>query len=136
MSLADAYAEFTRATENGPVELARFGRDLALTRDTITYKGETYPLRGVHIDIDTAGNLTRRPTLTRFLLTGPMAFAWQKKLDSREMYLTVEGPTFGFVVNVHPDIAYGARQFVAKANAAARALDGPSAESGYTSASR
>lgn len=132
MSLADAFAQF-----NSPdgVELAwwpsansspKFGPRLTLTSQTVRYGDETYPLKGMHVAVDTAGNLAMRPTLTRWLVAGPLALAWQKKVDKREMYLTFEGPTFGFVVKVPPDFAYGARQFAVKVNAAARALDGGS----------
>lgn len=122
MSLADAFQDFERAADSGTVEIARFGR-LALTRTQLIHNGESYPLRGMHISVDAAGAVAARPTLTRFLFVGPAALFWQKKIDSRQLFLTVEGPTFGFVVDVHADVAYGARQFVAKVNAAARALD-------------
>lgn len=122
MSLADAWADFEIAAGTGTIGLANFG-DLRLTATDLIHGDERYPLRGLKIAVDTAGNITSRPTLTRYLFTGPLAFAWQKKIDAREMYLTIEGPTFGFVIPVHPDDAYGARQFAAQVNAASRALD-------------
>lgn len=133
MSLADAFAQF-----NSPdgVELAhwpsansspRFGSRLTLTSRSVRYGQSTYPLQGMHVSVDTAGNVAMRPTLTRWLVAGPLALAWQKKVDKREMYLTFEGPTCGFVVKVDPDFAYTARQFAVDVNTAARALDGPAA---------
>jgi hypothetical protein len=49
------------------------------------------PVAGAHATVDTAGQLTSRITATRWLLTGPLALAWQKKIDTRELYLMIEG---------------------------------------------
>lgn len=125
MSLADAYNDFSDAVEAGPVVLAKF-LNLSVTRTHLIYKGESYPIAGLSVTVDAAGSVSRRPTLTRWLIGGPFSLAFQKRLDNRELYLTFEGPTFGFVVPVHPDIAYGARQFAAKVNAASRSTEGGS----------
>lgn len=79
------------------------------------------PIEGAHATVETSGQLEKRVTATRLIMTGPFALALRKKKDNRELFLTVEGPTFAFVVEVDPKKQAEARKFAAKINTAARA---------------
>jgi hypothetical protein len=56
-------------------------------------------------------------TLTRWALTGPLALVLRKKRDDRSVYLSIEGPGFGFVAKVPPKSERQAREFALKLNA-------------------
>jgi len=81
----------------------------------VSYKGQKYPLPA-HATVETQGQLQSRVTVTRLLLTGPFAFALRKKRDNRELYLTVEGDGWAFVVDVDPKKGLKAREFAALVN--------------------
>jgi hypothetical protein len=81
--------------------------------------GDGGPLDGARATVDTAGQLTRRITLTRVVLTGPLALGWRKKLDDRELYLVIEGEGWATSAAVDPKLGEEARAFAAKINAAA-----------------
>ena len=68
--------------------------------------------------VETAGEVRRRITATRLVGTGVVGLFWRKKLDDRELYLTVEGEGEAFVMDVDPKKGRGAREFAAKVNAA------------------
>lgn len=76
---------------------------------------------GAHATVDTAGQLSRRMTATRLVLTGPLALAWRKKKDDREVYLLIEGQGWAISAPVDPKRGAQARDFAAKINAAASA---------------
>jgi hypothetical protein len=80
------------------------------------------PVAGAHAQVDTVGALSSRITATRLILTGPLALAWRKKVDNRELYLLIEGQ--GWAISVPVDATKGAqaRAFVAKINAVASSL--------------
>lgn len=82
-------------------------------------KGE-FALAGVQASVESVGELQRRVTVTRMALTGPFAFALKKKRDERDLFLTIEGPDFQWVIEVDPKKGADARQFAAKINTAAR----------------
>jgi hypothetical protein len=76
--------------------------------------------------VDTAGNLmtTRRYTLTRFALLGPLSLFAPKKThdDKRELYLLVEDPGWAEVVKLKPDHGQQARTMAQQIKLAARNL--------------
>lgn len=76
----------------------------------VHYQGKSYPLPAT-ARVETAGQIQERVTATRLLATGIFAFALKKKKDARELYLTVEGDGWGFVVDVDPNKGAQARQF-------------------------
>lgn len=80
--------------------------------------GEGGPAAGARATVESSGQLERRVTATRLILTGPLAFGLRKKKDSRQLFLTVEGDGFAFVVEVDPKRERQAREFAAKINAA------------------
>jgi hypothetical protein len=91
--------------------------------DTHIYHGsEGGYLAGARATVETAGDIDRRITATRLILTGPFAFGLRKKKDKRELYLTVEGGDFAFVVEVNPKKGADARKFAAMVNVAAKKL--------------
>ena len=73
--------------------------------------------------VESAGDIDRRVTATRLLLTGPLAFGLRQKHDHRELYLTIEGPGISLVLTVNPLDGKKAREFAAKVNKTARGLD-------------
>ncbi len=83
----------------------------------ISYKKERGPVAGAQARVESVGEIQSRVTATRLLATGVFAFAWKKKKDSRELYLTVEGNGFAFVVEVDPKKGGDARRFAAEINA-------------------
>ena len=66
-------------------------------------------------------------TATRLVLTGPLALAWRKKKDTRELYLLVEGEGWAISVPVDPKKGAEARGFAARINAAASSQAAPAA---------
>ena len=86
-------------------------------------KGEC-PLHSATARVETAGDIDRRVTATRLILTGPLAFGLRKKKDSRELWFTVEGEGFSYVEKLPNFAQAAARKFAARINgeaAAARA---------------
>jgi hypothetical protein len=71
-------------------------------------------LAGATAVVETAGDIDRRVTATRLIMTGPLAFGLRKKKDNRELFLTVEGSDGVFVVKVSPDKQQQARNAAAK----------------------
>jgi hypothetical protein len=96
-----------------------FFKGVTLTPDCIAYQGKQYPLSGTNASVETAGEINKRSTVTRYVVLGPLAgIAFKKSKDNRELYLTVEGEGFAFVVNLDPEKGLEARKFAAKINAA------------------
>jgi len=77
-------------------------------------------VKGAHATVETSGELEKRVTATRLILTGPLAFGLRKKKDTRQLFLTVEGEDFAFVVEVDPKKQTEARQFAARINTAGK----------------
>jgi len=70
--------------------------------------------------VETSGQLDKRITATRLIAFNVFAFGLRKKKDGRELFLTVEGDDFAFVVEFDPKRQAEARQFAAKINTAAK----------------
>lgn len=112
-----------------PVPMTAFA-GITIGKDSVTYKGEARPLEGVVAHVETAGELTRRATLTRtavggFIFGGAGAIVGAlltKKKDTRALYLMVEGPEFAWVVKVPFRQDQSARRFAATLSAAGRSV--------------
>jgi Short C-terminal domain len=87
------------------------------------------PLAGAQATVDSAGDIDRRITATRLILTGPFAFGLRKKKDSRELYLLIEGDGFAHVEEVNPKKRKETLVFVAEFNKRARASTSATQES-------
>jgi hypothetical protein len=83
---------------------------------TISHKDGAGPIAGATATVEAAGDIDRRITATRLILAGPLALAMRKKKDRRELFLTVSGTGFAFVVEVEPKDGLEARQFAARIN--------------------
>lgn len=88
--------------------------------------GEMHPLAGVVASVENVGGVSARTTLTRAATVGG---GWQKENDDRQMFLSVEGPEFSWLVDISPksdllrsQLITAARQFVAQTNLTARKL--------------
>lgn len=86
---------------------------------TVSYKRQGGAVAGARATVETDGEVVRRFTATRLVALGPLALAFRKKKDRRELYLTVEGHGFAFVVECDPKKGAEARKFAALINAAA-----------------
>lgn len=72
---------------------------------------EVQPLTGVTVTIDAVGSVAYKGSLTR---TAVSLGTWQKKKDTRELWVTVEGPDFVWIVKYPPQLSGAARKFAAK----------------------
>lgn len=102
---------------------------ITLTGTLISYQGDTRPVAGVSATVEQTGEVSARSTATRTLLLKQKG--WQKKMDNRELWITVDGPDFQWAVNVPVRASGTARRFVAAINTTARlqsVLSRPSTE--------
>ena len=113
----------------GPA-LRMFG--IAVTADALTSPWGGGPIQGARAAIETAGAISERPRLLALATLGVAGLAFRKKQDNRELYLTVEGAGYGFVVPLPPERINAARAFAVRLNgiaaaqpAIATAADGP-----------
>ena len=109
------------------MEQARgYGITLSLDEDRVGVAGQaTGRFSGSVVRVETSGQIRGRVTATRVALLGVFAVAAQKKVDDRQLFLTIEGDGFQCVVQVHPDESAAAREFAARYNTmAARGADG------------
>jgi hypothetical protein len=96
--------------------------DITLHDDRIESKqGGGGPIAGARAIVDTAGEIDKRITATRLILTGPFAFGLRKKKDNRELYLLVEGRGWAISKELRPNQGAEARAFAARINAAGSA---------------
>lgn len=96
-----------------PRKLGGFG-GVVLREDSITYKGEQFPLDGVTATVEAGAALEKHLTATRVAMVGVFALGL-KKSRGGESYLTLEGPGFTWVVEVDrdPKAHRKAREFAA-----------------------
>jgi hypothetical protein len=83
--------------------------------------GTAGPLAGAHAIIATSGDVDRRISATRLLVTGPLAFGLRKKKDHRQLWLAIDGENFEAVVKVEPNNETLARRWAAEFNTRAMA---------------
>lgn len=83
----------------------------------VRHKRDRGSLVGLSARVETAGEIRSRFTVTRLALLGTYGLALKKKKDKRELYITVEGAGFAFVVELDPDKGKKARQFAAELTA-------------------
>jgi hypothetical protein len=74
------------------------------------------PLAGAQARLESSGDIERRITATRLVLTGPLALAWRKRRDHRSFWLTITGTGFEALVEVGPQHEDVARRWVAAFN--------------------
>lgn len=87
---------------------------------TVSMSGQGGSVVNGSATVDHSGAIDKRITATRLVLTGPLALAWRKKKDDRELYLLVEGSNYALVARVEPSSGAAARQFAAAINTVAR----------------
>ena len=75
------------------------GTTITIENTTISSKGETHSLKGVHAYLEDGSALESHVTATRLLLFGVFALA-MKKRKGGEKYLIVEGPDFAYMTMV------------------------------------
>lgn len=100
-----------------------FGLILDTHADTVTVAGQAAgPFTGSLARVETEGQLTSRITVTRLVTLGVFALGARKKVDNRELYLSVDGDGFQLVVKVAPTLGAAARRFAAAYNTRSGAL--------------
>ena len=105
---------------------------LSFDGESVTYQGVTQPIAGSNAVVDTAGELDRRPTLSRVAVGGVLFGAlgavggglMQKKVDSRQVFLLIDGPLAAWAVPAEPDQYSDATRFAALFNTAAKTAAG------------
>jgi hypothetical protein len=110
----------------------RYGPHMTLYRDRLVHGMRHLPFNGpVHATVDTAGGIavTRGRNLAAkgvgTLLLGPiglftMGNAREHRIDTRELFLLVEGRAWAVTVQVDPDAAAWVRDFATQVNEVAR----------------
>jgi hypothetical protein len=101
---------------------------LTFDADNVTYRGVTQPIAGASAVVDTAGALDRRPTLSRVAVGGILFGALgavgggllQKKVDTRQVFVLIDGPQAAWAVPAKADQFGDATQFAALFNTAAK----------------
>lgn len=95
---------------------------------SLRYGGEWQDTATCHAEVETAGQVRDRATLTRVvggaLVAGPVGAVvgglFRKRVDDREVWLVVTGDKHDWVVPVRSAQLKQARLFVAEVNSAAR----------------
>lgn len=116
-------------------QASAFGLWLDTHRDTVGAKGQAQGrFTGSMARIETEGELTSRVTVTRLAAMGVFALGARKKVDQRELYLSVDGDGFQVVLKLPPTLGTQARRFAAAYNtrsgAMAKTATGASAVTG------
>ena len=94
---------------------------LLVHKGLIAYGGQTQPVAGVQVVVETAGELYARSSVGRTavggVLFGPAGLIvgamFKKKQDLRELYMLVDGPEYAWAIAVSPRLGMQARQFAA-----------------------
>lgn len=77
------------------------------------------PVAGCAARIDTAGGVAARSTLARSAVPG--MHGWQQKIDTRELWIVIDAPTFQWQVQIlRTDDVRKARKFVERVNTVSR----------------
>lgn len=89
----------------------------------IRFDSVDYPITSdVCAQVEMTGQILQRFTVTRLALLGPFGLALPKSKDRRELFLTVEGRDFAFVVPVDAASRVAARNFAARINTLSKQL--------------
>ncbi len=96
-------------------------KNFRVYRYRVVHIREEHPLGGVSASVERGEDLQKRITATRLVLTGAFALAWKKK-SGGEWWLVIDGPGFSWVEEVDPKNQGKAREFAAKVNALASAV--------------
>lgn len=132
---AQSLTQIAREMRDGLREVAQMPHldtlfpGLHFDEETVTYHGEPQPVAGASAVVDTAGQLSRRPTLSRVAI-GSVLFGalgaiggglMQKKEDTRQVFILIDGTKYAWAVPVNPDRYADAQSFAARFNSAAKA---------------
>ena len=89
-----------------------------IKKDMIVCGKDSAPLGTVTARVESSGEIDRRLSATRVVLTGGLGLFWKKKMDSRQLFLTIEGPGVAWVDELAPKEQAPARKLAATINAA------------------
>jgi hypothetical protein len=96
--------------------------DIDTTSGEAIINGQRWPLRGSHATVETTGQIRSRYTLTRFLLLGPFALAFKKKIDERKTYVTLTTVAGEVVAVLDGKAELAVRVYASQLNTAAARL--------------
>lgn len=121
MTDAERAAELARRAEKKRRKEQTF-KGVTVIDGRITSAEGEWPLAGASARVETAGEITSRLSATRLAAFGPFGLLARKRVDKRELYLTVEGVGFSIVKKLDPNLdGAKARTFAAKVNGLAAA---------------
>jgi hypothetical protein len=89
---------------------------LRIRNGEVIHRSGRGPIAGATAHVETSGDIERRITATRLLLTGPFALALRKKKDHRALYLTIDGQGFQILVELRPKQERAARTWAVAFN--------------------
>ena len=93
---------------------------ISFDAETARYGRKNAPIATCEARVESAGEIDRRLSATRVIATGGLGLFWKKKVDSREVYLTIDGPDAGWMLELKPKKQAKARRFATEFNAAAK----------------
>jgi hypothetical protein len=88
----------------------------------LSHKQGSGPLAGAVAAVESVGEINKRVTATRVVLTGPLALLLKKKRDDRQVFITISGDDYDLLITVSGDAKHqaSARRFVQLFNQAAQ----------------
>jgi hypothetical protein len=93
---------------------------IKISDGVVSHRGQSGPVAVAHATVESVGELQKRITATRLLMTGPFALAFKKKRDERQVFLTITGADDSYAILVElkgdPKTQASARQFAARFN--------------------
>jgi hypothetical protein len=96
---------------------------IKISDGVVSHRSQSGPIAGAHASVESVGELQKRITATRLLMTGPFALALKKKKDERQVFLTITGHEDSYEIVVElkgdPKTQASARQFAARFNSLA-----------------
>jgi hypothetical protein len=95
--------------------LLRFAK-ITVTATDVSSPWGSGPLVGARVNVETDGNLMRKPRVGAVVVFGVLGLAASKTVDGREVYLSVDGQGFGFALQLPPWRAAEARTFASRFN--------------------
>ncbi len=92
---------------------------IKLSKDgQLSHKQGSGPLAGAVAAVESIGEINRRITATRVVLTGPLALLLKKKADERQIFITISGDGYDLLIEQpgDPKSQTNVRQFARRFN--------------------
>ena len=89
-----------------------------IKKDMIVCGKDSAPLGTVEARVESIGEIDRRVSFTRVAFTAGVGLLWKKRVDHRQLFLTIEGPGIAWVDELSVKEQAAARKLAATINAA------------------